>query len=274
MQIDWFTFVAQIVNFVILILLLRRFLYGPILSVMDRREKEVISRLEEARLKQVEADEKATSYQRELDELEEKKEEMLRSARQEAEQTKKELLHEARHEIERTRKRWLQSLDTEKEQFIAELQRRTSGRIIGIVRKLVSDLAGRNLEKQAIDTFLEQLEQLDQEEGERALRTANADEKGKGTLKVTSSFPLEKKEQDRIRKRLGEVLSTPFTCSFSTSEQLLFGIEIRTSGWKMGWNAQDYLDELRDNLEKIFEEETDVMIHEQPLPEEERRGDG
>lgn len=266
MQIDWFTFVAQIVNFLILILLLRRFLYGPILSVMDRREKEVTSRLEEARLKRVEADEKATTYQRELEELEEKKEELLRSARQEVEDSKKEMLHQARQEIERTRKRWLQSLDTEKEQFLGELQRRTAERIVEIVKKLVSDLAGSNLEAQAIETFLEKLEQLDPEEEKKTLRSAI--ENGKRELKVTSSFPLEENRQQQIREKLEQVFSAPVTCSFDTSGQLVFGIEIRTAGWKMGWNARDYLDNLRNNLEKVFEDETDVLIQEQSLPEE------
>ena len=48
MQIDWFTVVAQIVNFLTLVGLLKKFLYGPIIRAMDDRERRIASRLEEA----------------------------------------------------------------------------------------------------------------------------------------------------------------------------------------------------------------------------------
>ena len=57
MNIDWFTLSAQIVNFLILLVLLRKFLYGPLRNVMQKREEKVTSRLEEARRKLDEAEE-------------------------------------------------------------------------------------------------------------------------------------------------------------------------------------------------------------------------
>ncbi len=48
MAIDWITVSAQIVNFLILVWLLKHFLYQPIIRAMDRREQRVSERLNEA----------------------------------------------------------------------------------------------------------------------------------------------------------------------------------------------------------------------------------
>ncbi len=59
MLIDWFTVVAQIVNFLILVWLLKRFLYKPILDALDAREKKIAKELADADLKKTEATEGA-----------------------------------------------------------------------------------------------------------------------------------------------------------------------------------------------------------------------
>src|SRR5690625_3623681 len=55
MKIDWFTVIAQIVNFLILVWLLKRFLYKPVLNAIDEREKKIASQLEDAAMKKAEA---------------------------------------------------------------------------------------------------------------------------------------------------------------------------------------------------------------------------
>ena len=55
MLIDWFTVAAQAVNFLILVWLLKRFLYKPILGAMDAREQRIASRLRQAETEKAEA---------------------------------------------------------------------------------------------------------------------------------------------------------------------------------------------------------------------------
>ena len=55
MLIDWFTVIAQIVNFLVLVYLLKRFLYKPIIKAMDGREQRIAGRLEEADKREEEA---------------------------------------------------------------------------------------------------------------------------------------------------------------------------------------------------------------------------
>jgi len=69
MQIDWFTVVAQIVNFLILVGLLKKFLYGPIIRAMDDRERRIASRLEEANARERQAQEEVQSYRQKREDL-------------------------------------------------------------------------------------------------------------------------------------------------------------------------------------------------------------
>jgi len=48
MHIDWFVFFAQIVNFLLLVWLLKKFLYGRIINAIDTREAKIKATFEEA----------------------------------------------------------------------------------------------------------------------------------------------------------------------------------------------------------------------------------
>jgi len=70
MNIDWLTVAAQVVNFLILVYLLKRFLYKPVIAAMDRREARIRDRLEKAREREQEAQSRAESYESAQAELE------------------------------------------------------------------------------------------------------------------------------------------------------------------------------------------------------------
>ena len=106
MQIDWFTVIAQIINFLILVALLKRFLYGPIIRAMDDRERRIASRLEEANRREQEAQEEIAAYRARREELEDAREDALARAREEAEKTRHELITSARAEIREMQQQW------------------------------------------------------------------------------------------------------------------------------------------------------------------------
>ena len=63
MLIDWFTVIAQVINFLVLVVLLKRFLYKPILDAIDQREKRIASALAEADAQKVEAKKEREKFQ-------------------------------------------------------------------------------------------------------------------------------------------------------------------------------------------------------------------
>ncbi|MBI4642415.1 MAG: F0F1 ATP synthase subunit B, partial [Deltaproteobacteria bacterium] len=115
MLINWFTVAAQIVNFLILVALLKRFLYGPIVAAMTAREGKIAAQLTEARQKRQEAEQEEASLHQKIREIEEQRQEMLTEAGRQAEAHKKELFSQARQEVEQIRQKWAASLKREKE---------------------------------------------------------------------------------------------------------------------------------------------------------------
>ena len=253
MQINWFTFVAQIVNFLILVVLLKRFLYQPIVQAMDQREQKIASELEEARQKKVEADQKESEYQKKLNQLEGQKEELQREAKEEVEEQRKEMLKEARNEIEGVRQQWKEALESEKKAFLSELEKNTSGQIVEILKKILTDLSNRNLEKQTLEVFIEKVQNLDKMSKERLIESALHESEESGRLKIRSTFELEQHDRDRIVNVIQKEISDEVSCEFEEAPELGFGIEIKTEGWKVGWNLNHYLELLSTNMEHFFD---------------------
>ncbi|SMO63062.1 F0F1 ATP synthase subunit B family protein [Fodinibius sediminis] len=259
MNIDWFTFTAQIINFVILLALLKRFLYGPLHEVMNKREEKVTSRLEEARQKLAAAEQKRETYEQKLADFEASKVEMMNTARREVEETKKEMLHQAREEIDTIQQNWEAALQSEKKTFIAELHQQTTDNIVELLNRLIQELANSTLEEQAINKFIEKLRTMDKKEEKNAIQSAL--DYGEGKMMVISSFPLPDDQKKQIRELLHEIFTVDVNCTFTVSSVIGFGIEIRAQGWKMGWNAKVYLEDLKKNIDDLFNSDTKIKHH-------------
>ncbi len=98
MQIDYFTIFAQIINFLILVFLLRHFLYRPVTKLMEEREQKIVSRLQEIEEKKSEAEKELESYRKMSQELSNKREELLAKASREAQVLEADLMKKAREE--------------------------------------------------------------------------------------------------------------------------------------------------------------------------------
>src|SRR5271166_4177021 len=96
MLIDWFTVCAQALNFVILVWLMRRFLYRPILKAIDAREKRIAAELAGAAAKGVEAGKQRAEFEQKTEELDQQRAGLLKKATDEASAERKRLLDEAR----------------------------------------------------------------------------------------------------------------------------------------------------------------------------------
>ena len=88
MLIDWFTVVAQVINFLILVWLLQRFLYKPIVNAMQTREERIASQLRDAEKQKAEAEVESAKFRIAHDQLEQRKQELLREAEADAETLK------------------------------------------------------------------------------------------------------------------------------------------------------------------------------------------
>lgn len=93
-------FIAQIINFLILAYILKRFLYKPILSVLKEREKKIAKGLEDAKNAQLALDEAEKKKNEILKETQTQAEKILELAKTQSRQIKDETLQTTKEEAE------------------------------------------------------------------------------------------------------------------------------------------------------------------------------
>ena len=252
MLIDWFTVAAQIVNFLILVFLLKHFLYDRILQAMDRREERIQNRLDEAQTKKQEAEQEAESHRRERKDLETKRSHVLAEAREAAEEERKRLVREARDQVAAMRREWQKSLEREKDAFTRELRRQASREVYAVCRKALRDLADAEVEEQMVQVLLEHLAGLEDEE--KSLLAREAQEAG-NPVSVRSGFDMPPGLKQKLTREIHEHLGGDIEVVYETEPEQGPGIELRMNGRKLSWGFEDYLDELEAHAREALERE-------------------
>ncbi len=252
MLIDWFTVVAQIVNFLVLVALLKYFLYGRVINAMDKREEKIVSRLTDAEEKERRAEEEARSYQEKSREVEEKRGELLARVEEEADGKRKELIRKAREEVAGLEKGWREALMQEQDIFLEELRRHVAREVCVIARRIMKDLASAELETQVVNTFVMRIRDLDKEE-RNALPSGTGEMNGR--LAIVSAFDIGKDDRRKISEALRNTLKKSVDLEFRTSSDMVLGIELRSRDHKLAWTVDDYLGSLEAGIRDVFEEE-------------------
>jgi F-type H+-transporting ATPase subunit b len=252
MLIDWFTVLAQIVNFLILVILFKRFLYGPIIKAMDDRETRIGSSLKEADEKVFEAEREAEIYRQQNQELSRQREGMLQQARQESEDTRKELTQKVRIEVSETRQRWFEALHQEKNSFIQDLRKLASEKIFAMAQHALKTLANADLERQIIDTFIAKLEGLDKEKIEQLAASLKEAEDG---IIIQSAFEIPQKSRQRLVDTIHQQVGELAPMQFEVIPELIGGIAIKGYSYETVWNLDSYWKELESSLEEALERE-------------------
>jgi F-type H+-transporting ATPase subunit b len=246
--IDWFTVIAQLINFLILVVLLQRFLYKPILRVMEERQNRIKASWQEAHIAQDEAQQKADTYQQHQEELESKRYDLMAEAKEKADQERDTLMQQVREEMAQKRRDWEKSIAQEQENFAASLREQIAHQTIAIARRVLQALANAELEQQIATNFIHKLNSLSQDERQDLLQSL---QKTPQTIMVSSSFEL----SDPIRQDLTNILKQwdvldHKTVEFKTSSELICGIAIQSAQYEMSWSIQDYLDTLEHQVDQ------------------------
>ncbi len=251
MQIDYFTIIAQIINFLILIVLLRHFLYGPVILAMDEREQKIASRLKEAEQKEKEAEQDAESYRRAQQELSDKRQEMLAKAAEEAKAYRSDLMKKAQEEVEESKARGYEALERQKEALLADLSRQAGEEIYAVTRRALKDLANEELERQIIIAFLQRLQNIDNAEKEAIKEFYETPGQ---QITVRSTFEIPEEMRQRIQETVRDQTKIEVKMNFEIAPELISGVEMSARNLKIAWSIASYLDALQADLSRILEQ--------------------
>jgi F-type H+-transporting ATPase subunit b len=243
MLIDWFTVVAQAVNFLILVWLMKRFLYKPILNAIDAREKKVAAELADANAKRAEAQKERDQFQQKNDEFDRQRQELMNKAQDDAKAEREKLLEEARQAAEQLRVKSKERFAIDAENLKQSISHRTQQEVFTIARKTLSDLASASLEEQVTATFIRRISEMDSSTRASLVAsfTSGSPSGSPYSATVRSAFELSPEQRAAIEEALNHALSLHLQLNFQIAPELISGIELVANGQSIAWNISDYL---------------------------------
>ena len=250
MLIDWFTVGAQALNFLILVWLLKRFLYKPILDAIDAREKRIATELADADARKTEAKKERDEFQHKNEEFDQQRAALLGKAVDEAKTERQRLLDEARKESDGARAKGEEALRSDLQSLSQEITLRTRDEVFAIARKTLADLAAASLEERMADVFVRRLGALSDAEKDE-LKTAFKE--ASGAVVVRSTFDLPAPQRSAIENAIKETLATEIPVRFETAPDLVSGIEFAANGRKVAWSVADYLVSLEKGVGELLQ---------------------
>ena len=251
MLIDWFTVAAQAVNFLILVWLMKRFLYKPILHAIDEREKRIATELANADKKRAEAQKESDDFKHRNEEFDKQRAALLSKATDEANAERQRLLDEARKDAAALSSKLQEALRDQEHTLHQAISRRTQREVFAIARKALTDLATVSLEERLGEVFTRRLREMDAQAKAglaQALKTAP------DPALVRSAFDLPAQQRAAIQNALNETFSADIHIRFETAPDLISGIELNTNGQKVAWSIADYLMSMEKSVDELLKE--------------------
>lgn len=260
MLVDWFTVGAQALNFVILLWLMKRYLYRPILVAIDARERRIADELAGADAKRTEAQTARDEFQKKNEEFDQQRAALMSKAADEARAERQRLIDEARQAADALSAKRQETLISDARSLNQAIGRRIQLEVFAITRKALTDLATTSLEERLSEVFTRRLRELD---GQEKVNLTDAFKAASAPALVRSAFALPEQQRTAIQNAFNEVFSVAVQLQFETAPELVSGIEVTANGQRLAWSIADYLT----SMEKEIGEVLNPQAQSGPTPE-------
>jgi F-type H+-transporting ATPase subunit b len=244
MQIDLWTLALQAINFLILVWILHRFLYRPLLAIIGRRREQIDASLAEAGRREQAADDARQQYEARLAALHEERGRLIKEAEALVERQRQEVLQRAQVEAQALREGAQRQLGQEREAAATSLVEEGTDLALDLASRLLRQVSGSGV----ADVFFERvLQSLDELAPERIEELKS--ELGDGTaLRLATDSALDQDAQASWQQRLADRLGPELRIEFTTDDSLIAGVELRFPHAVIGFSWRDSLNEARKEL--------------------------
>ena len=249
MSVDFTTMLAQIVNFTILVFVLYKFLYKPLLAAIAKREKHIADEVQNAENLAAEADKKLADLNKRYLDIDAERTRILNEAKEDADKLRKQLEQEVQAEILEKKLIWQQELDREKSLLTSEFRQAVTANFLEFSRKAFKSMADETLEERILLVFKRKLKEMSRKD--KKLLSADAEE---AAVHISTSKELSQEERDDMKKMLADVLELENPeVTFDVDPRLLCGIEFSVNGNVISWNLDDYLNTFTTKMQNALE---------------------
>jgi F-type H+-transporting ATPase subunit b len=241
MLIDWFTVAAQVLNFLVLVALMKHFLYQPVLEAIAAREKRIADQIADAVAKEKQAAVERKTFEDKNAAFDEQRAGLLGKATADAQAEGQRLAVEAQKAADALAAQRQQALTTQAAHLQQLLADRAAHEVFAVARKTLADLANVGLEERMVEVFNRSLHDLT----DPAKHTLGAAlQQSAEPALVRSHFELPAGQQAAIRNAVNETFSADVPLRFEAAGDAICGIELSAGGQKLAWTIDGYLRDL------------------------------
>ena len=249
MQITWFGVIAQVINFFLMLFILQKLLYKPVVKAMDERQISIQKSQKEADEKMNNAKELISEYKDKMAGVEDEKSSIINQARIEAKEKKESLLEDYKTEADRKRASYLKEIEDEKKNFIDNLRKTMGQSAVKIASHILEMISSKDLEDEVFNSFIGELNNLENNiEEKRTLK----DEK---QVILNSARDLSDGEKDQIQEKLKETLKNLETIEYNVEPDLVLGYELNLETYTVHTSIKNYLDAVESDILKMLEKD-------------------
>lgn len=259
MNINWTTVFFQIINFLVIVWILKKYLFKPVLSAMDTREATIQARLEDASKAIKEAEEEKNSLKAKILKAEKERDAIIKQAEIDAEAEYKNMMQIFNNEIAKNKKNFETQMRNEREHLRGSIKELADNVILKTISNAMQDLAGMQIEEPLIENFITKLRAKKFKE----LAGLKNYYKKIGKIEVVSSFTIKPELQKEIKQILAELVSEKnVNVKFAENSEIICGVEVLCSPILISYGVNVYMNELKNNLDNGISKITNTQTEE------------
>jgi F-type H+-transporting ATPase subunit b len=232
---------VQILNFGILFVVLRAWVYKPILNLLEQRRNAIAQGLEDARIAAEARENAEQEAEKILSEAQSRASEIVREASERAEQQGREIVAEAEEEAIRKREEAVEEAERERERLLGDLRSQVASLAMAAAQKLISDSLDENRQRALIDEFFS---------GVRSgkVRVLEGETVNGASAEITSALPLTPEEKEAVRQDVLSKLGSQATVTFRVDPKILGGLVVRVGDKVLDASLSGKLENMRQRL--------------------------
>jgi F-type H+-transporting ATPase subunit b len=249
MLIDWFTVGAQVLNFVVLVWLMKHFLYQPVQDAIAAREKRIADQIADAAAKEKQAATEHKTFEDKNAAFDQQRAGLLDKATADAKAEGLRLADEAQKAALALAAKHEHALARQAAHLQQTIAGRAAQEVFAVARKTLSDLANADLESRMVEVFTQRLRELP---GPAKAQLAAALKPGGEPALVRSHFALPADQQKAIQDAVNVCFSAAVPLRFETAGDAVCGIELSAGGQKLAWTIDEYLRDLQHKVAALL----------------------
>jgi F-type H+-transporting ATPase subunit b len=237
-ELTWTTFILEIINFLVLVWILHRFLYRPVLAIIARRREAVEKSLADAEQTKHEAEEVRDEYQHRNADWQQERDAARAKLNEELDAERRKRMDELQQALEQEREKARAADARRLQDEEHKLEHTALQQGAAFANHLLSLAAGPELETRLIDLAIQDLSALDAER-RQALQANWTDEQVE--VVATSVHPIPDEQRKRLEQAVAEGAGIKAPVSYQQDPSLLAGLRLTIGAWVLGTNLADEL---------------------------------